>query len=216
MTMEMVHIVDDSETVRACLSAILKSVGRPSKTYATAEQFLQAAPSLLLGCALVDINRPTADSLTIMDRLAELNPDLPVIAMANSGRLALAVNALKAGAADYLEKPFTPSVLLKSVDKTLHIQKHKEKRADNRRQAQMLIKRLTPREAEILQCLIQGLTTKAIAIQLDISPRTIDVHRAHLMAKLESKNIAAAIRTAVASGLLTTDDDPITSASERG
>lgn len=201
MPLELVYIVDDSERVRASLGTLLASTGHKSEHYPSAESFLEAAPRLAGGCALIDLYLPGIDGLSAIKQLEALNPGLPAIAMANSGTINTALRALRAGAIDYLEKPFTPKVLIRSLEKALDFRRRTRKISDQRRLAQALVNRLTPRELEILDCLTTGQSNKAIARQLNISPRTIEVHRAHIMEKLEASSLPAAIQIAIAAGL---------------
>lgn len=208
MPLEMVYIVDESDLVRASLGTLLASTGHRSEHYRSAESFLEASPGLIGGCALIDLYLPGIDGLSVIKRLEALNPGLPTIAMANSGTVTTALRAMRAGAIDYLEKPFTPKVLLRSLDKALDFRRRTRKISDQRRQAQALINRLTPRELEILDCLTTGQSNKAIARQLDISPRTIEVHRAHIMDKLEATSLPAAIQIAVTAGAFHPHEEP--------
>ena len=207
MPLEMVYIIDESDLVRASLGTLLASTGHGSEHYACAETFLEAAPRLAGGCALIDLYLPGIDGLGVIKRLEILNPGLPTIAMGTSGTVNTALRAIRAGAIDYLEKPFTPNVLLRSLDKALDFRRRTRKISDQRRQAQALINRLTPREVEILECLTTGQSNKAIARQLDISPRTIEVHRAHIMEKLEATSLPAAIQIAVTAGVSYLQDE---------
>ena len=207
MPLEMVYIIDESDLVRASLGTLLASTGHKSEHYDCAETFLEAAPRLAGGCALIDLYLPGIDGLGAIKRLEILNPGLPTIAMGTSGTVNTALRAIRAGAIDYLEKPFTPKVLLRSLDKALDFRRRTRKISNLRREAQALINRLTPREVEILECLTTGQSNKAIARQLDISPRTIEVHRAHIMEKLEATSLPAAIQIAVTAGVSNLPDE---------
>ncbi len=208
MARDMVYIVDDSELVCASLGSLLTSTGHRSEHYRSAKSFLEVAASLIGGCALIDLYLPDMDGLTVIKRLEGLSPGLPTIAMANSGTVHTALRAIRAGAIDYLEKPFTPKLLLRSLDKALDFRRRTRKISDQRRQARALTDRLTPRELEILDCLTTGQGNKAIARQLDISPRTIEVHRAHIMDKLEATSLPAAIQIAAMAGIFHPHDAP--------
>jgi two-component system response regulator FixJ len=207
MPLDIVYIVDDSDLVRTSLGTLLATTGHNSEPYQSASSFLEAAPRLAGGCALIDLYLSDMDGLSVIKRLEALNPGLPTIAMANSGTVNTALRALRSGAIDYLEKPFTPKVLLRSLDKALDFRRRTRKLSDQRRQAHGLINRLTPRELEILQCLTTGQSNKAIARRLDISPRTIEVHRARIMEKLEASNLTAAIQIAVSAGVASSQDE---------
>ncbi len=207
MPLEMVYITDESDLVHASLGTLLTSAGHMSEHYSSAETFLSAAPRLAGGCALIDLYLPGMDGLNVIKRLGALNPGLPAIAMANSGTVNSTLRAIRAGAIDYLEKPFTPKVLLRSLDKALDFRRRTRKISDQRLQAQALINRLTPRELEVLQGLTTGQRNKVIARQLDISPRTIEVHRAHIMEKLEATSLPAAIQIAATAGVSNLQDE---------
>jgi two-component system response regulator FixJ len=207
MPLEMVYVVDESDRVRASLGTLLASVGHKSEHYKSGETFLEAAPRLVGGCALIDLYLSGIDGLSVIHRLEAVNPGLPAIAMATSGTINTALSAVRAGAIDYLEKPFTPNLLLRSLDKALDFRRRTRKISDQRRQAQILTNRLTPREMEIFQFLAAGQSNKGIARQLNISSRTIEVHRAHIMEKLEAASLPAALQIALTAGVLNPHDE---------
>ena len=191
-----VYVVDSSAAVRTALRAMLDSAGYRVTLFENGDAFLGSMDKLEGGCAIIDIELAPMDGFEVFRRLARNLPEVPVILTSSSGAMNQAVRALKAGAIDYIEKPFEPQHLLNSIAKAIERQQQSYGEVVERRKAVTLLQRLTPRESEILERLMLGDSTKAIARQLDISPRTVEVHRAHIVEKLEARNTADAIKTA--------------------
>jgi RNA polymerase sigma factor (sigma-70 family) len=193
-----VYIVDDDEAVRDSLRLLLQSVGLRAQTYASAQQFLDAYRPPAPGCLLVDVRMPGMSGLELQERLAEKKIPLPVIIITGHGQIAMAVRAMKAGAVDFIQKPFDNEALLEVIHKTL------ARAADRQRQQARIadnaarLATLTPREREVMERLVAGKSNKVIAADLGISTRTVEVHRARIMEKLEAKSLADVVRIALA------------------
>lgn len=192
-----VHLVDDQPSARLAIGALMEAVGYHVNTYPNAESFLSDVSAIENGCVLLDGNSQSTDPMEVFQAISLQRPDLPTIIMSSCGTIEQAVRFLKAGAYDFIEKPFDPDHLLRAITNAIQHQKLSQHETGDHLHAMALLKRLTPREAEILKLLMMGESTKAIARQLDISPRTIDVHRGHIMEKLEARSVADAVRTAM-------------------
>jgi two-component system response regulator FixJ len=194
----LVHVVDDDEAVRDSLSLLLEAAGLSVRTYDSATAFLKALPNLAAGCVLTDVRMPELDGLELQRRLTELGIRLPVIVMTGHGDVPIAVEALKAGAADFLEKPFDDAQLLAAVSGALATsQRRREEEAATAGIAKRLAS-LTPREREVLDKLVAGQPNKTIAYDLGSSPRTVEVHRARVMEKMGVRSLPELVRMTIA------------------
>lgn len=194
----VVHLVDDDLAIRRSVSFMLKTSGHQVRTYESGTDFLTHAADLKDGCVLLDIRMPGMDGLQVQQALLEKGVTLPVIIMTGHGDVALAVRAMKAGAVDFIEKPFAKEALLSSLREGFVRLARKEVTADRRRDAEVRLQALTPRERDVLTGLAQGLPNKTIAYDLGISPRTVEIHRANLMSKLAVRSLSEALRVAFA------------------
>jgi len=192
----LVHVIDDDEAMRESLSLLLESAGLSVQTYASATAFLAALPNLDVGCVLTDVQMPGLNGLELQRRLTKLGIRLPVIVMTGHGDVPIAVEALKAGAADFLEKPFVQLLAVVSSALAASEQTHDEAIA-MARIAERLAS-LTPREREVLGHLVTGHPNKTIAYDLGASPRTIEVHRARVMEKMRARSLSELVRMAIA------------------
>ena len=193
-----VHVVDDDDAVRRALAMLFRSAGTPAETHASGLAFLEALPSLsdgAVGCVLTDVRMPGLDGLELLRRLKQGGFRRPVVVMTAHGDVSTAVRAMKAGAVDFVEKPFDDEALLAAVEAALGSpQASGAARADD---AAERIAALSPREREVLDLLIAGKPNKLIARDLGLSPRTVEVHRARMMARLGVGSLAEAVRLAV-------------------
>ena len=164
-------------------------------------QFLAAAATEPAGCVILDLRMPDMDGLEVQRRLNETGLNFPVIMLTGHGEIAVTVAAMKMGAVDFLVKPFERQSLLQAVENAWSVLYDNGARRQRTMQAQSLVEKLTPRECDVLAGLTMGLPNKHIALQLGISPRTIEIHRANLMAKLETRNLSDALRVAFAAGI---------------
>jgi len=189
-----VFVVDDDEAVRRFLCGLIGSVGLRAEAYASAQDFLEAYQSGRPGCLLLDIRMPGMSGLELQRELVERAPDLPVIILTGHGNVQVAVHAMKAGAVDFIEKPFNNELLLDRIQKAVA----KSLRADSNRVRQDeisdRIRRLTAREHQVLDLVVAGQTNKGIARHLDISERTVEIHRAKVMEKMCAKSLADLVK----------------------
>ena len=192
-----VHIIDSRPSERLAISALMDACGYQVNSYPNAEALLSEISTLASGCVLLDGIGQYSDAMEAFQAIAQQRPDLPIVMMSADGNVQKAVRFLKAGVYDFIEKPFDPDHLLTAISNAVQFQKLNHTEAGDHLLALSLLKRLTPREGEILKHLMLGESTKAIARHLDISPRTIDVHRSHIMEKLEARSVTDAIRTAM-------------------
>lgn len=195
---KLVHIVDDDEAVRRSAGFMLKTSGYRVKSYESGTDLLKEAKSLEPGCILLDIRMAGMDGLEVQQALKERGVSLPVVIMTGHGDVPLSVRAMKAGAIDFIEKPFEKVVLLSAIELGFSSLGRSENSHDRAEEAQVRLQVLTPREREVLDGLAKGLPNKTIAYDLDISPRTVEIHRANLMTKLEVRSLSEALRLAFA------------------
>ncbi|MBU4434161.1 MAG: response regulator [Alphaproteobacteria bacterium] len=197
----MIHIVDDDEAVRRSAGFMLKTSGYAVTTYDSGPTFLQAARDAEPGCVLLDVRMPEMDGLEVQRAMTDRGIAMPVVVLTGHGDVSIAVQAMKAGAVDFIEKPFEKAVLLTAITSAFERLDDADDRVSRAETAAVAIAALTGREQEVLQGLAQGLPNKSIAFDLGISPRTVEVHRANLMAKLRVKSLSEALRIAFAAGL---------------
>lgn len=194
----VVHLVDDDAAIRRSVGFMLKTSGHRVETYESGAHLLKSCGELDQGCILLDIRMPGMDGLEVQQALLEKGVSLPVIIMTGHGDVTLAVKAMKAGAVDFIEKPFEKDSLLASLEEGYRRLSRKEATDDRMRDAAVRLQALTSREREVLDGLAQGLPNKTIAYDLGISPRTVEIHRANLMTKLEVRSLSEALRIAFA------------------
>ena len=193
-----VHVVDDDDAVRRALAMLFRSAGIPVETHPSGSAFLEVLPSLgedTVGCVLTDVRMPGLDGLELLRRLKEGGFGRPVVVMTAHGDVSTAVRAMKAGAVDFVEKPFDDEALLAAVEAALG--SPQASGAAGVGDAAERIAALSPREREVLGLLIAGKPNKLIARDLGLSPRTVEVHRARLLARLGVRSLAEAVRLAV-------------------
>jgi two-component system, LuxR family, response regulator FixJ len=194
-TERTIHVVDDDAAVRLSLERLLGSMGFATLSYATPGAFLLAAPHLLGGCVLLDVKMPSVSGLEVQARLRTIGFVPPIIVITGQGDIQTAVLAMKAGAFDFVEKPYADEVLLAAIEAALAASPddHIHQAVDS---AQRIAK-LSPREREVLDALVAGASNKVIAFDLGLSVRTVEVHRARMMERLGTRQLAEAIRIAV-------------------
>lgn len=196
-----VYIVDDDDAVRDSLSVLLEACGHHVRSFGLAREFLEAAPALPLGCLIADIRMPEMDGLELQRHLAEGALRFPMIVITGHGDVPLAVRAMKAGALDFIEKPFATPTILASVEAALARLDAEDGRDPAAVAATEKLNLLSPREREVLDGLLAGLPNKTIACDLAISPRTVEIHRARVMDKMGARSLSELIRLALAAGL---------------
>ena len=196
-----IHLVDDDEAIRRSASFMLRTSGHVVKTYASGIEFLDAAGAAPPGCILLDVRMPDMDGLEVQQALKARGILLPVIVMTGHGDVGVAVQAMKAGAVDFIEKPFEKAVLMSALDEGFARLDETGRRQARAEEAQARLAALTPRELDVMKGLARGHPNKTIAYDLGISPRTVEIHRANLMTKLEVASLSEALRIAFAAGL---------------
>jgi two-component system response regulator FixJ len=194
----LIHLVDDDDSVRRSIGFMLKTSGYLVKSYASGTDLVKEARNLEPGCILLDIRMPGMDGLEVQQELQNMGVSLPVIIMTGHGDIPLSVRAMKAGAIDFIEKPFEKAVLLAAIDEAYALMSRTDSIRDLASNAVVRLKVLTPRERDVLDGLAKGLPNKTIAYDLGISPRTVEIHRANLMSKLEVRSLSEALRLAFA------------------
>ena len=196
-----VHLVDDDEAIRRSASFMLRTSGYLVKTYASGVEFLGVVNDAVPGCVLLDVRMPKIDGLEVQAALKERGVLLPVVVMTGHGDINTAVEAMKLGAVDFIEKPFEKAVLLSAIEAGLERLDKSAKRHVRADEARVKLGVLTPRELDVMKGLVRGHPNKTIAYDLDISPRTVEIHRANLMTKLGVHSLSEALRIAFAAGL---------------
>lgn len=197
-TDRIVYLVDDEEAVRRSEGFLLKTSGYTVRAFASGDAFLAEAKSLPPGCVLLDIRMPGLDGLAVQQVLNDRGACFPVIILTGHGDIALSVRALKAGAVDFIEKPFQRAELLAAIEDAFHRLDNGDRQRLDSTAANVRLAVLTPRERDVLDGLVEGLPNKTIAFDLDISSRTVEVHRANLMSKLGVRSLSQMLRIAFA------------------
>ena len=195
-----IFIVDDDEDVRLSLHTLLEAEGFAPESYESATAFLASDAPTRAGCLIADIRMPDMDGLALQEELVRRKAGLPVVVVTGHGDVPLAVRAMKAGAVDFLEKPYDKDVLLASVRRALDTAEEAHERAAIAQETEVRLGSLTERERQVLELLVAGRPNKVIAYELDISPRTVEIHRARVMEKMRAKSLADLVRMAVTNG----------------
>ena len=196
-----VYLVDDDESIRRSAGFMLKTSGYEVRPFESGVAFLKEAKSLDPGCVLLDVRMPGMDGLEVQQELRDRGIAFPVVVMTGHGDIDVAVRAMKAGAVDFIEKPFEKDVLIEAIEEGAVRIEAAGRRSARAEEAQLRLGALTPRERDVLMGLVRGHPNKTIAYDLGISPRTVEIHRANLMSKLEVTSLSEALRIAFAAGL---------------
>jgi len=197
----VVHIVDYEDAVRMSLATLLEIHGFSTRVYQSGNEFLSKVDPVVPSCALVDLKMPGLDGIGLLQKMAESNLRVPVVMMTGFGEVAIAVKAMKAGAADFLEKPLDEAELLTILNRLVANSQVSAELEGQREQGQARLCRLTERERDVFNGLVMGKTNKGIALDLGISPRTVEIHRARVMEKLEARTLSDVVRLALTLGL---------------
>ena len=206
--MPTVHVIDDDEAARDSLAFLLGTAKIDVKTYESATAFLAIAANVKSGCIITDVRMPEITGIDLLRRLKELKIGVPVIVVTGHGDVPLAVEAMKIGAAEFLEKPFDDEVLLGAVRSALKRQSTDGKREADRADIDSRLAALSNRERDVLQGLVSGLANKQIAFNLGISPRTVEIYRANLMTKMQASSLSDLVRMALVAGVLRSEGNP--------
>ncbi|RJF78718.1 response regulator transcription factor [Rhodopseudomonas palustris] len=192
----LIYVVDDDPAIRRSLERLLEAIGFKVASYATPGVFLDVAGRLRSGCVLLDLRMPEMDGFEVQARLRLINPDLPVIVVTAQGDVRTAVRAMKAGAVDFIEKPYSDDALIMSIESALATDASTGRNGDIATAA-ALINTLSPRERQVLEALVAGQPNKVIAFDLGISVRTVEVHRSRMMDRLGVHQFAEAVKLLV-------------------
>jgi len=192
-----VHVVDDDSAVRRSLAVALKTRGLRPRCYASASEFLDGYSESKPECLVLDVRMPGMSGLELQAELKAREIVVPIVFITGHADIAMAVRAMKAGAADFIEKPFSVDALLEGVTKSLETDALRVQRGLRRAEARSRIAALTPREREVMDMLVDGKLNKIIAAELGISVRTVEVHRARIMQKLQARSLSDVVRLAM-------------------
>jgi two-component system response regulator FixJ len=197
----IVFVVDDDDAVRDSLSLLLETSGHRVRAFGSAQNLLDALTPEAHGCIIADVRMPGMDGLELQERLAARRIGLPVIIMTGHGDVPIAVRAMKAGAVDFIEKPFAEEPLLETVRLAL-VQSQRDRRRSGEPSAEERLAQLTTREREVLEAMVAGHPNKVIAHLLQISPRTVEIHRARVMEKTGARSLSHLVRVALQAGVV--------------
>jgi len=198
----VVYVIDDDDAVRQSLTFLLKTAGIVARAYDSATSFLDHLPQVKAGCIITDVRMPGLSGLDLLRRLKELQIALPVIVITGHGDVPLAVEAMKSGASDFLEKPFDDEALLAAVNVALRGQGASARREADRAGIADKLASLSNRERQVLEGLVAGLPNKKIAYDHGISPRTVEIYRANVMQKMQAASLSDLVRMALIAGVL--------------
>ena len=190
----LIHLIDDDAAVRDGLSLLISTVGLRVQPWADPQAFMTGFDRDTIGAIVLDVRMPGISGLTVLETLVAQGVDQPVIMLTGHGTVEMCRRAFKSGAAEFLEKPVNDEQLLEALQNAVHQHVKSRERNKNDRQAQERFAQLSEREREVLGLIVAGLTNKEIGRALDVSPRTVETHRANLFAKLEAESLAQLIR----------------------
>ncbi|ACG79213.1 response regulator [Phenylobacterium zucineum HLK1] len=200
MSSGLVHVIDDDEAMRQSLQFLLDTAGFQARTYESAVQFLEGIEILEPGCIVTDVRMPEMNGLELVRRLRTRGVTQPVIVITGHGDVPLAVEAMKAGVADFLEKPFDDEALLSAVRAALDTRVQDDRQDAERQKFESMLAGLSPREQDVLRGVVAGKPNKIIAFELGISPRTVEVYRANVMTKTGASSLSELVRMALLAG----------------
>jgi two-component system, LuxR family, response regulator FixJ len=198
----IIYVVDDDDAVRQSLEFLLRTAGFQVRAFESGKSFLESMPQLNAGCIITDVRMPEISGVDLLRKVKERDPDFPVIVITGHGDIALAVEAMKMGAADFLEKPFDDDQLLTSLRTTLSRDAGIAERKAEMAEINDKLAVLSNRERQVLEGLVAGNANKTIAFDLGISPRTVEIYRANLMTKMAASSLSDLVRMAMMAGIL--------------
>jgi two-component system response regulator FixJ len=193
---KLVHIVDDDDSVRRSAAFMLKHAGYRVESHVSGVEFLKSAKSTERGCVLLDVRMPEMDGLEVQQEMGARGIDMPVVILTGHGDIALAVKALRAGAVNFIEKPYEKEALLRAIEEAYMRLDRAHDREMKAGEAKIRLASLTGRERDVLNGLVAGYPNKTIAYDLGISPRTVEIYRANMMEKLRVRSLSEALRIA--------------------
>lgn len=199
---QTIYVIDDDDAVRQSLEFMLKAAGMKSRGFESAKAFMALLPEINSGCVVTDVRMPEITGIDLLRHLRKSNPDLPVIVITGHGDISLAVEAMKIGAIDFLEKPFDGQQLLTAVRSALSRDADTGKRKAELADIQEKLAALSNRERQVLEGLVAGSANKNIAFDLGISPRTVEIYRANLMTKMAANSLSDLVRMAMLADIM--------------
>ena len=194
MSSELVHVVDDEPDMRSALVRLFRSAGLSVDTYASGQEFLERYRPEMDGCLVTDLLMPGLNGRELQDALNARGIPIPVVFLTGAANIGTAVEAMHAGAADFIEKPFDNAVLVQRVRRALHLGSRAREDELAREEVRRTVETLTPREREVMDLVVEGQATREIAETLSLSTRTVEVHRARIMEKMQAKSLADLVR----------------------
>ena len=198
----IISVVDDDEAVRQSLEFLLKTAGMNTRSFESARSFFEELQHVSSGCVITDVRMPDITGIDLLRRVKDEKPDLPVIVITGHGDISLAVEAMKIGALDFLEKPFDDDHLLTAVRTALDREADAARRHAEVGEIHDKLAALSNRERQVLEGLVAGQANKTIAFDLGISPRTVEIYRANLMTKMAANSLSDLVRMAMTAGIL--------------
>lgn len=192
----LVYIVDDDGAVRDALGMLMKSVGLECETHESAADFLESYDASRPSCLVADIRMPGMSGLELQQELQSRRSEIPILFITGHGDVPMAVNAMKSGAMDFIQKPFRDQDLLDRIHRALHSDQDRRESSEEVAEIRERIDKLTPREKEVMEMVIQGHANKVIALDLGVSQRTVELHRARVMHKMGVRSLADLVRIA--------------------
>jgi two-component system response regulator FixJ len=196
----ILHIVDDDEAVRRSLVFLCSSAGYAVRPHESATAFLALAPTITNGCLLADLRMPDMNGVELLQKLRDIGAELPTVVITGDGDVKMAVEAMKLGAVDFVEKPFVEAVLLEAIERAMGRAQSEMNSAQAREAVTSRLDSLSERERQVLHGILAGQSSKAIAQDLDLSPRTVEVYRSGLMAKMQASSLSELVRMALLAG----------------
>jgi len=197
-----VYVIDDDEAMRDSLKFLLESAGFSVQSFATAQRFLDVLPDLAFGCVVSDMRMPGIDGIGLLKRMKARHSGFPIVIMTGHGDIPLAVEAMKLGAVDFVEKPFEDNHLTVMIETAIRDAEPAAKNEAITLDITARVASLSPREHQVMEGLIAGLSNKLIARQFDISPRTIEVYRANVMTKMQASSLSELVRLGMRAGVV--------------
>lgn len=197
MAEDLVHVIDDDPAVRDSLSFLLETANLRARTYESAVAFLEALPEVKSGCVVTDVRMPEMTGIELVKRLKAQGFRLPIVMITGHADVPLAVEAMKAGVADFIEKPFDDEVLLSAISSALSVGERDRQGAAETAEISARLASLSGREREVLDGLVAGHANKVIAYDLGISPRTVEIYRANVMTKMKAASLSELVRMAM-------------------
>ena len=201
-----VFVVDDDPSMRDSLRWLIESVGLNVESFANADAFMEQFSGDVAGCLVLDVRMPGTSGMELLDSLKSRGVDLPIIIISGHGDVPMAVQALKRGALDFLEKPFRDQELLEQIAKAIEIDQSRREKAESVSGIRERLEKLTPREREVMELVVAGYANKQVAAKLGLSEKTIEVHRSRVMSKMRAKTLPCLVKMAIAAGVAEASD----------